>query len=288
MGHQETRDKEFRHLPSDEEKEVVGWLKQGVEEARDTLPKELRDFQFTDTTVLRFYRGRKWDRQKALHGLIKHVEWRHENRVADISEKDVMVEVQKRKIFVEGKDKNGRPLVWVIASRHDSSDRDLDTMRMFIIWTIERAIAANNIDRDERMVLVFDLSYFGLACMDYEVVKLLVDILQINFPDVLEVAYIVNGPFIFNACWAIIKPWLDPVTVDKVNFCATDHLHESLPEGMVIPDFGASGPLELAAIDDSGRESLAEKMEKLGVDVDQSFDHDDSEDDGSEEESDTD
>ena len=293
-------DKDFRYLPSDEEKETVSWLKEGLEKARNTeFPPELRDYQFTDTTVLRFHRGRKGDREKALHGLIKHVEWRQENHVASISEKDVSEEVQKRKIFVNGKDNNGRPLIWVIASRHDSSDRDLDVMRMFIIWTIEQALAANKIDQDERMVLVFDLSHFGLACMDYEVVKLLVDILQINFPDVLEVAYIVNGPFIFNACWAIIKPWLDPVTVDKVCFCDTDHLYTSLPEGSVVPDFGAAGPLEAAPATsasppissatttppesaESGRESLAEKMEKLGVGLDQSFDNDNSDDDSDE------
>ncbi len=29
---------------------------------------------------------------------------------------------------------------------------------------------------------------------------------------------IVNAPIIFSACWAIVKPWLDPVTVNKVSF----------------------------------------------------------------------
>jgi CRAL/TRIO domain len=32
-----------------------------------------------------------------------------------------------------------------------------------------------------------------------------------NYPETLLTAYVVNAPFLFWACWAIIRPWLDPV-----------------------------------------------------------------------------
>ena len=37
--------------------------------------------------------------------------------------------------------------------------------------------------------------------MDYDVVKLLIDILQFNYPETLLTAYVMNAPFLFWACW---------------------------------------------------------------------------------------
>ena len=31
--------------------------------------------------------------------------------------------------------------------------------------------------------------------------------------------YIVNTPFIMRAGWGIVKPWLHPVTVARINIC---------------------------------------------------------------------
>jgi hypothetical protein len=288
IGAADCEPKEFRYLPSEEDLKAVAELKEGIEQSRSEFPVGYENYQFTDTTVLRFYRGRKHDMEKALHGLLMHVKWRHENGTDAITEDDVREEINKRKIWVKNTDKNGRPIIWIVAARHDSADRDINVMRKFIIWTIRETVKANHIDQDERMVLIFDLSFFGLACMDYEVVKLLVDILQMNFPDILEVAYIVNSPFIFYACWAVIKPWLDPVTVEKVCFCSTEEL-QSVIGCELIEDFGTEGPLVLEGREwdnadndngndnvnddgngndgDAGRGSVADQLAKLGVDT---------------------
>jgi hypothetical protein len=233
---------EFRYLPSVEEQEVLNRLNSKLDDVRSEWPKGYKDFKFTNETLFRFLRSRKHDEEKTFHGLQKHVEWRSENKVHEITAEKIEEEVAKRKIFVKGKDKNARPLVWVIAARHDSAHRNIDVMKDFIISTILQALESNRNERDERFNIVFDLSNFGLACMDYEVVKLLVETLQVNFPDVLEVAYVIDAPFIFNASWAIIRPWLDPVTVAKVNFCSSQDL--TAVHGIdLVSDFGAEGPL---------------------------------------------
>ena len=57
--------------------------------------------------------------------------------------------------------------------------------------------------------------------MDYDAVKLIVNILQYNYPETLSVGLILNAPMLFSACWAVIKPWLDPVTAAKCVFVKT-------------------------------------------------------------------
>ena len=262
---------EFRYLPSIEEQEVLDRLRRRLDDVRSEWPEGYKDFDFTNESLFRFLRSRKHDEEKTFHGLRKHVEWRYENKVHEITAKTIEEEVAKRKIFVSGKDKNGRPMVWVIAARHDSAQRDINVMKDFIFSIIKEALDSNKNERDERFNIIFDLSNFGLACMDYEVVKLLVDTLQINFPDVLEVAYVVDAPFVFNACWAIIRPWLDPVTVAKVNFCSSTELVDE--HGIdLISDFGAVGPLPT-------KEETMEKMAGKAFDSDDDEDDDDDDDD---------
>ena len=44
----------------------------------------------------------------------------------------------------------------------------------------------------------------------------------------------VDAPFVFNACWTVIKPWLDPVTASKVTFLKSKDLakHITIAEKM--------------------------------------------------------
>ena len=63
--------------------------------------------------------------------------------------------------------------------------------------------------------------------LDYEVLKLLINILQYNYPETLESALVVDSPFIFSACWAIIRHWLGIPTYLKWNTIDIDSLMNS-------------------------------------------------------------
>lgn len=109
-------------------------------------------------------------------------------------------------------------------------------MQKFIIFTLESAMKAT-VPTEEKLVIVFDLTGFSMACMDYDVVKMLVNILQYNYPEVLHVALIVNAPLIFSACWLIIRPWLDPVTAAKAMFVDKAKLGMYIDSSDLPPDF---------------------------------------------------
>lgn len=192
-------------------------------------------YSFSDMAVIRFLRGRKHDENRAFRAMLRHQEWRQELRVASLSEDDVREEIAKRKIVVWGRDKQRRPVVYIFASRHKTSERDLKQMQDFIIVTLETAMKLTR-PTEEKLVIVFDLSGFTLQCMDYDVVKLLVSILQYNYPEVLQVALIVNAPILFSACWMVIRPWLDPVTAAKALFIKKSQLHTYIDHSELAPD----------------------------------------------------
>ena len=59
---------------------------------------------------------------------------------------------------------------------------------------------------DFLFIIVID--QFGLYCMDYEVVRLLIDILQYNYPETLDKAFIINAPYLFSGKYYIFKTYL--------------------------------------------------------------------------------
>jgi hypothetical protein len=174
---------------------------------------------FSATTVLRFYRGHKGNADHAYEGLKRYIQWRIEEDVDNIDAKMELFKAEHAKNKVVGPimDSIGRPANFVFAHRHNSSERDINEMKLYTIWTIEQARKASKPD-EERFVIVFDLGKFTLKCMDYEVIKMLIGILQTHYPDTLESVFVVDSPMIFSACWVVIKPWLDPVTAQKVAF----------------------------------------------------------------------
>ncbi len=66
---------------------------------------------------------------------------------------------------------------------------------------------------------------------------------QDRYPEIMGKFYIVNAPWAFSAVWAIIKPWLDPVTVSKIDIVGSgykDKLLAQIPAENLPKEFGGT------------------------------------------------
>lgn len=194
-----------------------------VESLRNQLFSEFPDLatnsNFSDTTILRFFRGHKGKEASALGGLKRYIKWRADEDVDTIEDRkhEFQKELDGQKCVLGSFDLNGRPASFCFAHRHNASDRNIEEVRKLTIYSLECLRKAAKPD-EERFVIAFDLGQFTLKCMDYEAVKQLIQILQSHYPDTLESLYLLDSPMLFSACWMIIKPWIDPVTANKVQF----------------------------------------------------------------------
>lgn len=66
--------------------------------------------------------------------------------------------------------------------------------------------------------------------MDYPLLKFLISMLQDCYPEFLGQCLVVNAPWIFNTCWALIKVWLDPETAKKVVFVKRNQLPQYMAD----------------------------------------------------------
>lgn len=220
--------------PSGDEIISINLLKQQLYGNFDDLSSNTN---FNDTTVLRFLRGNKGCATKAHSALKQHVEWRKAEGVDHLDKRrhEFQREIDKRKAVMGFADRSGRPAAYVFAHNHNAYNRDIDEIRKLTTWVLE-SLRTSAKPEEERFVVCVDLSKFTMRCMDYEAVRHQVHILQSHYPDTLESCYVVDAPFIFNACWRIIRPWLDPVTASKVQFIRKHELEKHFDVSTLPPE----------------------------------------------------
>ena len=50
----------------------------------------------------------------------------------------------------------------------------------------------------------------------YNFVQLASKVAQENYPEILGKMFIINAPMLFSGVWAVIKPWIDEKTRNKI------------------------------------------------------------------------
>ncbi|RYH13137.1 hypothetical protein EON65_36400 [archaeon] len=191
------------YLPSDKDKEVVSRLRSALQEkfGSSLSPK------VTDTCILRFYRGFKEKEDVSLNELTKHQEWRVAIKADTIHllTHEFPKAIESNVTTIGATDRNGRPAAYNFVHRHVTRERDITEMRKFIVYIAEHLLAASR-PEEERFVIVMDLKRFTLACMDYEVVKSLINILQVS----------VDSTVLYNIMYCTIR-------VCVCTICDTSH-----------------------------------------------------------------
>jgi hypothetical protein len=82
----------------------------------------------------------------------------------------------------------------------------------------------------ETVIVIFDLSNFGLDNMDWGFVRLFVQCFESYYPETLGVCVIHRAPFVFWGLWKLIQPLLDPVVASKFVFTRNNlELHKIIP-----------------------------------------------------------
>lgn len=192
-----------------------------------------------DALLLRFLRARKWDVEKALIMMVSTMHWRLDemhvdddivkngelgalqNTTGDAKSKkndeDFITQLRMGKCYLHGLDKEGRPMCFVRVRLHKQGEQTVESLERFTVYTIEtaRMLLRPPIDT---ATIVFDMTDFSMANMDYTPVKFMIKCFEANYPESLGAVLVYKAPWVFNAIWSIIRGWLDPVVAGKVHF----------------------------------------------------------------------
>jgi hypothetical protein len=97
---------------------------------------------------------------------------------------------------------------------------------------------------------ILDLTGFGLAQMGQKTmdqIKLYISTDNVCYPETLGKMLIINAPYILSSAWGIIKGWLDPRTVGKIEIISSTEaslkrLHELINKDQLRAEYGGTAP----------------------------------------------
>jgi hypothetical protein len=77
----------------------------------------------------------------------------------------------------------------------------------------------------EKQVVIMDLKgvpvFVEWAC--FKSLKEVIGIDEGFYPETLKNLFVINAPVYFTALWAIVKPWLDPLTLQKIQILGENY-----------------------------------------------------------------
>ncbi|TGO56614.1 hypothetical protein BCON_0075g00040 [Botryotinia convoluta] len=218
-------------------------------------------YDHPDALLLRFLRARKWDVDKALVMMISTMRWRASDMHVDDDimkngelaaledEKSTnaekkrhaegfLMQMRSGKSFLHGLDKAGRPMCFVRARLHKQGEQSEESLERYTVFIIESARMLLEPPVDTACV-VFDMTGFSLANMDYGPVKFMIKCFEANYPESLGVVLVHRAPWVFQGIWKIIRGWLDPVVASKVQFTNNvEEMSEFVPRSQILAELG--------------------------------------------------
>ncbi|KAL5802186.1 hypothetical protein ACOSQ4_030491 [Xanthoceras sorbifolium] len=212
--------------------EAIKQFQSVMEDVDDSLKETFENMHqgYITETLVRFLKARDWNVSKAHKMLIDCLHWRVENKIDNILEKPILPADLYRAVRdsqlvgLSGYSKEGLPVVAIgvglstfdKASAHYyvQSHIQMNEYRDCVILPS----ASKKYGRPISTCLkVLDMTGLKLSALNQ--IKLLTVISTIddlNYPEKTDTYYIVNAPYIFSACWKVVKPLLQERTKRKV------------------------------------------------------------------------
>ncbi|KAI3463523.1 hypothetical protein Pfo_020186 [Paulownia fortunei] len=229
-----------------EEKRKLGHLRAMVEK-QDPACKDVDDL-----TLRRFLRARDLDVEKASAMFMKYFTWRRTFvPKGSISTSEITNQIAENKIFMQGTDKRGRPVLVILGARHFPCKGGIDELKRLVVFALDK-LCSRIPDGQEKFTIIADLQGYGYSNSDIRGLTAGLSILQDYYPERLGKLFIIHVPYIFMTVWKIIYPFIDKNTKKKIVFVENKRLQatlrEEIDESQVPEIYG--GRLQLVPIQD--------------------------------------
>lgn len=189
-----------------------------------------------DTLLLRFLRARKWDLINAFYMVVDTLYWHRSFGVGAILKqgesgvKEYLLTCGKH--YAWNVDYKGRLVIWITSKLHDRNKQTLHENLVALVFLIEHArrlMAPGS----ETVTLIFDLADAPLASLDIPSIQGDIQVLQNYYPECLGQCFVVDAPWIFHGIYRIVRGFLDPVVVNKIELIKSGEIVKYVHPSMV-------------------------------------------------------
>jgi len=211
-------------------------------EAIDALRKEFTE-NLADDVLIRFVRGYWKEENRHQHTvdvLTKTLEWRKAGNVDGLENKIL----EKEDLFYEtwpqdfhGVSKMGHPIYYEktatikpdeLLEKFTKEEIEMHHAQMQeTLLCMKRELTEKTGQLTYKSIVIMDMADFGrkhLSSKFSDPIKAIIHIDQYYYPETLQKLFLINCPFVFRMMWAIIRPWLHPLTASRIEILGGSYL----------------------------------------------------------------
>jgi len=204
-------------------------------------------------TLVRFLKARDWNVAKAHKMLVDCLQWRIQNEIDQMLAKPIIpIDLYRavrdsQLVGLSGYSKEGLP---VIALGVGLSTFDKASVNYYVQSHIQmneyrdRVVLPSATKKQGRHIgaclKVLDMTGLKLSALNQiKLLSVISTIDDLNYPEKTDTYYVVNAPYVFSACWKVVKPLVQERTRRKVQVlqgCGRDELLKVMDYGS-LPHF---------------------------------------------------
>ncbi|KAK9499411.1 hypothetical protein O3M35_002453 [Rhynocoris fuscipes] len=239
------------------------FLQKVQDEDKDFHPKDLNRVSNDDAWLRRFLLHHDLEMRDALNMLIETCDWRKSFKVNEINDQTINKEyLEEGSIFVHGRDKDGKSLFIFKCCKHVKGQKDFEELKRCVVYWMERV---ERQDKGDQITIFFDMTDTGLANMDMEYTKYLINLCKQYYPYFLNYILIFEMPWVLNAAFKIIKTWLPTKAVQKIKFVNKNTLKDYVDSANALKSWGGLDTYEFSFQPDTQNENNKSEENKKKV-----------------------
>ncbi|WPT11003.1 Phosphatidylinositol transfer protein 3 [Picochlorum sp. SENEW3] len=212
----------FARSITDKEKELVLQLEKEVSSIVEAHPPH--KVFCTQGTYVRYLRARQFNVHKASKMLKETLKWREQYKPEAITWDIIQSEAALNKVTILDEfDNEGRPIVFM-RPRNEKQSSDNELKLKYVVYIMEHASKiADESAPDGKMTWLLDyVGYNRQNQPPWKVSLSTLSIVQNHYPERLGRAVNFKPPWLFELFWKAIRPFVDPVTREKLVFLKDD------------------------------------------------------------------
>lgn len=240
----------FSAIPSDEELiALIEKERRAVDEMRASLdlpvPEDEQARHKENLDLLRFIRAREYKIPAASEMYKTMLKWRIDNHVDQILRTPDPLESMFQSICGHrnhGYSYEGHPIYYERTGlvkvsemlKHCTDDDIVNRHIRFMEYAMQRArfSSMTNQRNVEKIIMIHDLAHlkFTVETAGVKIFTRTVTIDQQMYPERLHKVFIINAPLSFRGVWAVVKPFIDPKTSQKIKILGANFQESMLKQ----------------------------------------------------------
>ena len=235
-----------------------------------------RPAETVDTFLLRFLRARDFEVEAAYEFLVEDLSWRAKKdvhalktktlaEVLGCSEEDAATVMEGFPSYQHGFDRSGMPVIYRAYGEFEiwkmTKLTTVDRLVDLHIWENEHSLDAMNAraretgEAVEALFVVIDAADWSIMQATGEAIRYLkglADADSNHFPERLGRLFVINAPFMLTSVWNIVKTWLAPRTIEKIQIYGARRewepaLKRYVDQGSIPEKYGGVAPAASSA-----------------------------------------